>query len=54
MYKAFQKFIFRSPLLPFQSVKDALEGEGALFKILSDNKIQEAIFLASPVLYTEI
>lgn len=54
MYKAFQKFIFRSPLLPFQSVKDALEGEGALFKILSDNKILEAIFLASPVLYTEI
>lgn len=54
MYKAFQNFIFRSPLLPFQSVKDALGGEGALFRILSDDKIQEAIFLGSPVLYTEI
>lgn len=54
MYKAFQNFIFRSPLLPFQSVKNVLGGEGALFKILSDDKIQEAIFLGSPVLYTEI
>ena len=54
MYKAFQNFIFRSPLLPFQSVKDVLGGEGTLFKILSDDKIQEAIFLGSPVLYTEI
>ena len=54
MYKAFQNFIFRSPLLPFQSVKDALGGEDELFRILSDDKIQEAIFLGSPVLYTEI
>lgn len=57
-YLPFQSFVFRTPLLPinifFQEI-EKLEKEDNYWKLFLQNSLlQEAIFLASPVLYEEI
>jgi len=57
-YSQFDKFIFRSPTLPFSTIKEFVENNDVpdeyLKKMLDDNIVREAIFLASPVLYDEL
>ena len=58
MYNPFNNFVFRTPLLPvsvfFQEI-EKLEKEESYWRIFLQNPLlQEAIFLASPVLYEEI
>lgn len=54
MYKPISRFIFRSPLLPFNSFVEKLNNKNKLIHCFSEPIIQEAIYLASPVLYNEI
>lgn len=53
-YTPFSTFLLRSPLLPFGQLEDILKDKTTLLLKLSEVQIQEAIFLASPVLYSEL
>ena len=57
-YTPFDNFIFRSPLLPFdtftRALKDIDASEESFKELFRDKVIQEAIFLASPVLFKEL
>lgn len=53
-YKLFSHFIYRSPFLSIDDLPLALTSKEELLIRISDKKIQEAIFLASPVLYKEL
>ncbi|AXT61565.1 hypothetical protein D1816_14805 [Aquimarina sp. AD10] len=56
-YKNFSKYVLRAPLFSFSFYKsltqDKTLSEEALQKVCNDAVIKEAIFLASPSLYTE-
>ncbi len=56
-YKNFSKYVLRAPLFSFSFYKkltqDHILSEDALKAICEDKAIKEAIFLASPSLYTE-
>ena len=58
MYTPFQNFVFRTPLLPintfFQEMAKLEKKENYWKEFLQKPLLQEAIFLASPVLYDEI
>lgn len=57
-YKHFENFVLRTPLLPFNFLKELLSteniSEAVLKEVCKRKEIQEAIFLASPNLYTKI
>ena len=57
-YFPFQNFVFRTPLLPvntfFQEISKLEKEESYWKQFLQNPLLQEAIFLASPVLYDEI
>ena len=57
-YLPFNNFLFRTPLLPvnvfFQEMEKLEKNEGYWKQFLQNTLIQEAIFLASPVLHDEI
>ena len=57
-YQAFDQFILRTPLLPFQFYQKLTSGNNVedqgLEEAFSDPLIREAIFLASPTLYFEL
>ena len=57
-YFHFKNFIFRTPLLPvnifFQEMGKLEKEENYWKQFLQDTLLQEAIFLASPVLYDEM
>lgn len=57
-YRYFNHFVLRTPLLPFNFLKELLStkniSEATLKKICKRKEIQEAIFLASPNLYNKI
>jgi len=52
LYKLFPFFIFRTPLLANESF--SLYDRDVLFRKFTNPQVQEAIYLASPVLYREI
>ena len=58
MYKVFNKYALRTPLLPINYYRDLttrLEiSDDKLLNEFKNPMIREAIFLASPVLYKEI
>ena len=58
MYLPFKHFVFRTPTLPvntfFQEMEKLEKDEGYWIPFLQNQLLQEAIFLASPVLYDEI
>jgi len=58
MYVPFQNFVFRTPLLPvnvfFQEMEKLEKEEEYWKRFLQNPLMQEAFFLASPVLYDEI
>nr|WP_297169239.1 lantibiotic dehydratase family protein [uncultured Dysgonomonas sp.] len=54
MYKIFPDFIFRSPLLSYNYFKTISKNKGSLLQALDNSEIQEAIFIASPILYKEL
>lgn len=54
MYKIFPDFIFRSPLLSYNYFKTISNNKGFLLQALDNSEIQEAIFIASPILYKEL
>jgi len=54
MYKAFSRFVLRTPLLSFQGLEDILHNNDSFFKKLNQRQIQEAIFWASPQLAKEL
>lgn len=57
-YQPFNIFVLRTPLLPLNFLKEFLStnviNETALKEICKQKEVQEAIFLASPNLYTKI
>lgn len=57
-YSAFQKFVFRSPTFPFSAIDQFTKAEdmnpGYFEKILENNTVREALFLASPSLLEEL
>ncbi len=57
-YLPFEDFVFRTPLLPFntfiQYLNDITDSENKFKGLLNNKVIQEAIFLASPVLFEEL
>lgn len=57
-YTPFQNFVFRTPALPmnmfFQEMGKLEKDETYWKQFLQDSLLQEAIFLASPVLYDEV
>ncbi|MBF0574773.1 lantibiotic dehydratase family protein [Dysgonomonas sp. GY617] len=53
-YSPFPQFIFRSPFLPFNHLEPILHDHDLFCQKLSDPKIQEAIYIASPVLSKEL
>lgn len=54
-YKEFDKFIFRTPAISFVDTKDIItDGEKLLKFFISSSYIQEAIYLASPILFEEL
>lgn len=52
-YKSFDTFIIRTPLLSFASVYNFLNNEESFTSLISNPFVKEAIYIASPVLYTE-
>lgn len=54
MYNIFPQFIFRTPLLPFCELESLLKDRDSLLQAIRDPKIQEAIYISSPVLFKEI
>ncbi|MBK5722830.1 lantibiotic dehydratase family protein [Dysgonomonas sp. Marseille-P4677] len=54
MYKVFPSFIFRTPVLSINYLTTILNNTDHLLQNLSIPQIQEAIYLASPVLYKEM
>lgn len=54
MYKSFDHFVLRTPLLPFSGLDLLLSDIDDLLIKLSDPLIQEAIFIASPMFYEEL
>ncbi|MGM9806237.1 MAG: lantibiotic dehydratase [Candidatus Aphodosoma sp.] len=54
LYIPFDKFTVRIPFLPIESLKDNFKSVETLFDLLSNTKVAEAIYIASPVLYDEI
>jgi len=53
-YKAFPNYIIRTPVLPYNQLEDILNNEELLYKQWENPFIQEAIYIASPVLYKEL
>ncbi|MEM6865069.1 MAG: lantibiotic dehydratase family protein [Bacteroidota bacterium] len=57
-YQAFENFVLRTPLLPFQFFQELTAKERLddieLKRVFSISVVQEAVFLASPTLYFEI
>ncbi|MGQ1910156.1 lantibiotic dehydratase family protein [Marinifilum sp. RC60d5] len=57
-YKSFDKFVLRIPLLSLNYIQSIFSDQNVsdedLKEICQDPKIQEAIFLASPVLYSQL
>ncbi len=57
IYKNFPRYVLRAPLFSFSFYKELTKNdridEEALRKVCADKIIKEAIFLASPALYTE-
>ena len=54
MYKPFNTFLFRAPLHSFDLIQRALYDEDSLASVLKEKRFQEAIYIASPVLYKEL
>lgn len=54
MYKPFGEFIIRTPLLPFNILNSVLHDLNIYNKLLNDDRFQEAVYIASPVLYEEL
>jgi hypothetical protein len=54
MYKPFNDFVIRTPLLPYNVLYSALHDTTSFNKLLLDNHFQEAVYIASPVLYDEL
>ncbi len=57
MIKHFNKFVFRTPLLPigaFQQINEYDTIDEYLHHILSHDEVQEALYIASPVFYAEV
>lgn len=58
IYKSFDKFVLRTPLLSLNYIKSIFSDQNVsdddLKEICQDPKIQEAIFLASPILHTQL
>jgi len=57
-YTPFDRFVFRSPLLSFENfikyLSDISESEDNFKKLFHNKAIQEAIYIASPVLFEEL
>jgi len=53
-YNFFSSFVIRLPFLPFTGLQPALNNKDSLLYTLSLPSVQEAIYLASPVLYKEL
>lgn len=53
-YDVFSHFIFRSPTLSFNQVEVNSCNETLVYEKILDSRIQESIYLASPVLYEEL
>jgi hypothetical protein len=53
MYKSFSKFILRTPAFPFNKLNEYSADNEYLLKQFNEENFQEALFLASPVLYNE-
>lgn len=57
-YKSFDNFVLRVPLLPINYIQSIFSDKNTtdedLKRIYENSKIQEAIFLASPVLHSEL
>lgn len=54
MYKSFNHFILRSPLLSYNGLNELSKKEEEIIRQYQDPLFQEAIYIASPVLYTEL
>ncbi len=54
MYKPFSSFIYRTPAYPFTRLVAFLEHPDTILSLLSDESVKETIYLASPVLCSEI
>lgn len=53
-YKPFNQFVLRTPLLSYNRLKTLMSNENRAIEQIQDTLIEEAIFLASPLLYREI
>ena len=53
-YKPFNQFVLRTPLLSYNRLKTLMSNEDRAIEQIQDTLIEEAIFLASPLLYREI
>ncbi|WP_158712893.1 lantibiotic dehydratase family protein [Parabacteroides pacaensis] len=54
MYKPFSNCVFRIPGMSFDKMEATLKNKSDLLQFVSDPQIQEAVYLASPVLYKEL
>jgi len=54
MYQAFNHFVLRTPLFPFNMFEEISHNNEKFTEILKNDDFQEAIFIASPVLYKEL
>lgn len=53
-YKIFNRFILRTPSVSFTHFQSTLANDEYLLKNFTDFRVQEALYLASPVLYNEL
>jgi len=53
-YKLFPDILFRTPALPYSRHTRFLSDKDSLNRLLQDETIQDALFLASPVVYKEL
>lgn len=54
MYKPFNQFLLRAPLFSFSELKKILKDEDKIIEQYKNPLFQEGIYIASPVLYTEL
>ena len=54
MYAPFKTFIYRTPLLPFGNLKQVLNHPKDIENWMKNDRVREAVYLASPILLREI
>ena len=54
MYQAFNHFLLRTPLFPFDLFERVSRGKEEFMEILKNKYFREAVFIASPTLYKEL